>query len=118
MAQAETERQNVKRKRQSKTVALCRSGIAVLVDSTPDVLEKMDVFARLNSRVLGGQAVYNDMHDWAGIRRRVLVDRLSKRHPSNRGVPPFPTPRFPTWTPSKQPYHPRYVMASSRCRIA
>jgi transposase len=40
---------------------------------------KVDEVVRLCSPVLRGRAVYNNMHDWAEIRRRVLVDGLSKR---------------------------------------
>jgi transposase len=40
---------------------------------------KVDEVVRLCSPVLRGRAVYNNMHDWAEIRRRVLVDGLAKR---------------------------------------
>ncbi|MCL2395945.1 MAG: IS21 family transposase [Acidimicrobiaceae bacterium] len=39
----------------------------------------MDGFVRLCPPVLRGRAVYNNMHDWAEIRRRVLIEGLSKR---------------------------------------
>jgi transposase len=46
---------------------------------TRDILYKLDEFVRLCSPVSRGRAVYNNMHVWAKIRRRVLVERLSKR---------------------------------------